>query len=171
MNNNADKKDIENNISDYTIIDGKKIRKDIITKKIYPFYIQEIDNYLVQRKMWSYLYSIFSTFTIVLMSASTIVSFSVPQFPKKNYVSYIAGILGVISLMCDRFSHYCNTQGSASTQKINMLLNSIGINDTLPDIMTIKSQDLDSLTNSVNLANPSNPNHINDSKHKINQEL
>jgi len=157
MNVNANvstnKKDIENNILDYTIIDSKKIRKEIITKKIYPFYIQEIDNYLIQRKMWSYLYSIFSTFTIILISASTIVSFSVPQFPKKNYVSYIAGILGVVALMCDRFSHYCNTQGSVSTQKINLLLNSIGINDTLPDVMSIKSPNLNELNDLDNLDN------------------
>lgn len=128
----------DNSNNNYTIIDSKQLRKKIISEKIYPFYIDEINQNLVEIKIWSTMYSIFSTLTIIMISASTIVSFSVPQFPNIHYVSYIAGILGVVALMCERFAHYCSSQSSVSTQRINLLLQSIGVNDTLPDMSTIK---------------------------------
>lgn len=142
--NQIQNSDIESNSlnsGDYTVIDSKKLRKKIISEKIYPFYLDEIDENLSQRKIWSTIYSIFSALTIVVISASSIVSFSAPQFPNVTYISYVAGVLGVISLMCERFTNYCSIQSSASTQRINVLMSSIGINDTIPDIMKIKIEE------------------------------
>lgn len=128
----------------YTVIDSKRLRTKIITEYIYPSYEDEICNNLMQRKLWATMFSIFSSLTIIMICASTIVSFSVPQFPNIDYVSYLAGILGVIALMCERFAHYCSSQGSSSTQKVNVLLKSIGIHDSLPDTLVISPPDLSS---------------------------
>lgn len=136
-NNTRDDNSRDNN---YKIIDSKKLRMEIITQKIYPAYKEDVDNCLFQRKMWSTMFSIFSTFTILMISASTVVSFSAPQFPNITYISYFAGVLGVIALMCERFAHYCGSQSSVNTQKLNILLKSIGVNDEMPDIMTIDQQ-------------------------------
>ncbi len=126
---------------DYTIIDSKKLRKKIILEKIYPFYLEEVDSTLLQIKYWSKTYEIFSATTAIMISATTIISFSAPQFPDIHYISYMAGILGVCALACERFTHYCSTQASASTQRTNILLESIGIKDTIPDTQNLKIND------------------------------
>ena len=133
---------INDKISNYSIIDSKQLRKDIITNKLYPYYLTQIDEHLVYIKIWSRLHYIFSTISVIMISASTIVSFSVPQFPNVNYINYIAGVLGVIAVMCDRFSHYCSAEGTSNTQRINLLMKSIGINDTIPDIMSFTTPNL-----------------------------
>lgn len=129
-------------LGSYTAIDSRKLRMEIMTEDIYPTYKTEIRSNLTQRKVWATLFSIFSTFTVILMGASTVVSFSATQFQNAIYVSYIAGILGVTSLMCKSFSHFCSYQSSTSTHRVNTLLKSIGINDVIPDTMTETQQNL-----------------------------
>lgn len=157
-----DDKEIESigsgSMGGYREIDSKKLRMEIITEQIYPAYKEEITSNLTQRKVWSTMFSIFSSLTIMMVASSTIVSFSVPQFPNVHYISYLAGVLGVVALMCERFANYCSAQGSASTQRVNLLLKSIGINDELPDTITVAQPNLTSNienhddSNSKNLA-------------------
>lgn len=155
MMNQSDKHELDSRESadDYTIIDSKKLRKQIITEKIYPFYIDEVNNQLMQIKLWSTLYTIFSTLIPVTMVATSILSFSVPQFPKITYLTYIAGIFSIIGLMCERFSHYCSTQHTMSTQRTNILLESIGIHDTLPDTLATQITDVANTLNPLKTTN------------------
>jgi hypothetical protein len=135
MDHQNNTKETDSNGS-FTCFDSRQLRREIITEKIYPAYLSEVDNNLFQRKLWSGMFTVFSSLTVILMSASTIVSFSAPQFPNAGYVSYIAGILGVGSLMCKTFGHFAMVEGSTSTQRVNILLKSIGINELLPDTIT-----------------------------------
>lgn len=131
---NIEHKD-NDSLNSYTIIDSKKLRMEILVENIYPTYKTEIKLNLRQRKLWARLFSLFSTLTVILMGASTVVSFSATQFENTVYISYIAGILGVTSLMCKSFSNFCRYQSSASTHRVNTLLKSIGIQDIIPDTM------------------------------------
>lgn len=144
--------DIESHGSgEYTIIDNKKLRKKVVLEKLYPFYVDEVDSNLGQIKLWATVNSVFSTLTIIMICASTVVSFSAPQFPNVTYISYIAGVFGVVALMCERFAHYCSSQSSASTQRVNMLLESIGIHDAIPDMLVPKpDNDFSSLNKNEN---------------------
>lgn len=125
------------NMNCYKIIDSQKLRQDVIEDKIYPAYLKDLDDGLTWRRYWSIIASIFFTSTFVIMSASTILTFIAPQYPNEKYISYISGILGICSLMSDRFAHYCSGQSSNSTRKVNILLHSIGIDDTMPDLSIV----------------------------------
>lgn len=118
----------------YHIIDSRKLRRRIIENKIYPAYEKEIDEGLIWRNKWAKISSCFFTLTFLIMSVSTIVSFSAPQFPEIGIISYSAGCLGVIALISDRFAHYCSSQSTSNTKRVNMLMRSIGINDSIPDV-------------------------------------
>lgn len=146
--------DLESNVSsivssnDFVIIDSAKLRKKIITEQIYPYYQNEISNNLTQIKIFSTSNSVVLNLTMIMMSLSTIVSFTAPQFPKITYISYIAGVCGVLAILCERFGHFYSSQASLCLQRVNLLLKSIGINDSIPDVMSIQSPDL------VNTSNP-----------------
>jgi hypothetical protein len=129
--------------NNYDIIDSAQLREYIIVKKIYPAYVKEIEEGLYWRKKWNMVGSLFFTLTFVVVSVSTIISFSVPQFPNISYISYLAGCFGTLALMCDRFAHYCKSQSSESTKKVNILLKSIGINDSLPDVASTMANNND----------------------------
>lgn len=135
----------------YHIIDSRIIRKLIIEKKLYPTYENEIDDGLLWRNRWSKMASCFFTVTFIVMAASTIISFSAPQFPDIHIISYLAGCFGVVALMCDRFAHFCSMQSSNNTKRVNMLMKSIGINDTIPDAETVSGKsNIDDLKNVIN---------------------
>lgn len=121
----------------YHIIDSRIIRKRVIEDKLYPTYEKEINDGLIWRNRWTKISSCFFTVTFVVMATSTIISFSSPQFPDVQIISYLAGCFGVVALMCDRFAHFCNAQSSNNTKIVNMLMKSIGINDTIPDVSTV----------------------------------
>lgn len=119
--------------NEYHITNSSELKRKIVITKIYPSYMDDINTGLTQRKVWSTLFSICSTLTIVAMLTSAICSFSVPQFPKITHMNYIAGVLTITAIVFERFSHYCSAQANASTQQINTLLKSLGINETLQD--------------------------------------
>lgn len=153
IESNANESRDNDSINSYTIIDNKKLRMEILMEHIYPTYKTEIKTNLFQRKIWARFFSLFSTLTVVLMGASTVVSFSATQFKNTIYISYIAGILGVISLMCKSFSNFCRYQSSTSTHRVNTLLKSIGIQDTIPDTMAELHQNIQQYENDEENAN------------------
>jgi hypothetical protein len=120
--------------NEYKIIDNRDLRKKIITELLYPIYYKEVKSSLEWRIKWTELSSFFFIFTTIIVSMSSILSFSAPQFPNIPILSYIAGCVNIIALMSDRFAHYCVSQSSTNTKKTNILINSIGINDTIPDV-------------------------------------
>ncbi|AYV80313.1 MAG: hypothetical protein Gaeavirus30_3 [Gaeavirus sp.] len=120
--------------SNCSMFNSHIIRKRILDTKIYPMYMEEIDNSLKWRDIWARMSSCFFTVTFIIVSVSTIVSFSAPQFPTIHEMSYLAGCFGVLALISDRFAHYCTAQSTSNTKKVNILLKSIGINDIIPDI-------------------------------------
>jgi hypothetical protein len=134
----------------YHIIDSRLIRKRVIENKLYPTYEEEINDGLIWRNRWTKISSCFFTITFIVMATSTIISFSAPQFPDVHIMSYLAGCFGVFALMCDRFAHFCNVQSSNNTKIVNMLMKSIGINDTIPDISTVSGgSSIESLNDTV----------------------
>jgi hypothetical protein len=68
------------------------------------------------------------------MSGSTFLTFCASKFTNIDYLNYLAGALGLISLINDRFAHFANKKSSECTTMVNVLLKSIGVNDTIPDI-------------------------------------
>ena len=114
---------------------------EIVQKHLYPNYIDMISVGLHDMRYWQYTSTAFCTISAIVMSVSTILSFSAPQFTNVNFVSYLAGCFGVAAICCDRFSHYCDGKSSFSLKKVNILLKSLGIKYKLPDISVLSIGD------------------------------
>jgi len=122
------------NIEGNTIIDNEQLRRTIIQEEIGPAYRSEMHSELIWRRKWNKIASVFFTLTFIIMACGTFVSFFVPIFPSVEYLPYIVSGIGLLSMVNDRFAHFANKKSSESTRIINMLANSIGINDEMPDI-------------------------------------
>lgn len=119
--------------NDYTVIDSRKVRKQIITDMVYPNYMNDLKSQYRWRNVWGTFASVFFTLSTIVMLASTFLSF-VSSYYKEPIYAFIAGCVGIGAVVTDRFAHFCDSRNSSSTKKINTLLRSIGINDTIPDI-------------------------------------
>lgn len=144
--------------NDYTFIDSKKIRKQIIVDIIYPNYIDDLTTQYKWRTVWGIFASIFFTLATIVMLASTFLSF-VSSYYKEPIYAFVAGCVGISAVVTDRFAHFCDSRNSNSTKKINALLKSIGINDAIPDISdlttvtsknTVKEEDKKETIHDVN---------------------
>jgi hypothetical protein len=127
------------------------LKNEIIQKHLYPNYVNLIAAGLQDMRYWQYTATAFCTIASIMMSVSTILSFSAPQFTHVNFVSYLAGCFGVVAICCDRFSHYCDSKSSFSTKKVNMLLKSLGIKYKMPDISMLSVGDNSNNNNNNNI--------------------
>ena len=137
----------------YTIIDSKQLRHEIITGHIYPAYINEFTDALAWKRHWSKISSIAFTITFIVVSGSTLISFSAPQFPNVNYLSYLSGVVGLVAMASDRFAHFADGKSRENTNKVNILLKSIGIHDTFPDTSTHATEDTQTKTDNSAVTN------------------
>ena len=119
--------------SGLTSIKTEELRSDIIINELDPELKKEINDTLVWRKLWAKLAQIFFTLTFVFMGTTALLSFASNTIATPN-ISYYAGLIGTIGMLNDRFAHYCSSQSSINTLRVNQLLKLVGINDDLPDI-------------------------------------
>ena len=139
--------------NNYTIIDSEHLRKKIILSEIYPAYVSEMHGAIKWRKYWGRIASVSFVLTFIVMSASTFVSFSSSKFPN---LDYLAGALGLVALINDRFAHFADKKSSECTTTINVLLKSIGVNDAMPDTSTqaVGNSEMSQSNNQGNLSSP-----------------
>jgi hypothetical protein len=107
----------------------------IVHSLIEPNYIEEINSFIKGRKMWRETGLVFETFSKLCMGTGTILSFSSGVYASPT-MSFIAGTVSTVSLVCLQFSSFCYYESKRSTEDLNLLLSTLKM-DTIPD--TIRS--------------------------------
>lgn len=110
-------------------IENNSFNSLIIEKYIKPEYENEIKDLLLARKYWNTISSIFHTLSTILISISSLLSFSTTSFTNK-YLNYFAGTIGLLSIASKEFGNYSKKKAINNTLKLNKFLKGL----KLPEI-------------------------------------
>lgn len=94
----------------------------------------EISDAATLRFTWSKVSTAMFCISEILMIVQTALSFTAASY-QLILISYLAGIIGVVAIGFNRFGAYTKNQSTEKTNQLNDLLKTIGINNTLPDLM------------------------------------
>ena len=106
----------------------KHIRLDIIQ----PDYEEEIKNYINGRNGWRKVGLCFETSSKIFLGIGSVVSFASGVY-QNTTLSFIAGSISTISLVCLQFSTYSFSQSKRSTNRLNLLLSELKL-EAMPDL-------------------------------------
>ncbi|AFX92281.1 hypothetical protein CE11_00251 [Megavirus courdo11] len=111
--------------------------RDMIKQEVEKTYTSDIKYGLRSKSRWKLIGDIVEALSEICLLASTILAFSAGFY---NYLllSYLAGLMGTISLALIGFSNYAVKESRERTKQVNAILNKLG-NDTIPDITTESS--------------------------------
>lgn len=112
------------------------IFQDIIKKEVEKTYHNDIKYNLRSKSRWKFIGDVVEALSELCLLASTILAFSA-GFYDLMLLSYLAGLMGTISLSLIGFSNYAVKESRERTKQVNTLLDKIG-SETIPDI-TINS--------------------------------
>jgi len=116
-----------------------EFKESIVLKIIQPNYINEINSFIGSRNHWRYTGIVFETTSKVCMGVGTVLSFSSGVF-SSNIMSFIAGTVSTLSLVCMQFSSFCYHESKKSTEELNVLLDKLKL-DTIPDVIPDKTNE------------------------------
>lgn len=105
------------------------LKRDIKTKLINPTYYHEIQNNLKNRDEWKTVGNVFDTLSHLLNGIATILAFAASGFPDYKILSFIAGCVGVCSLVCRQFSSYALNETNMKTTEVNKILTKLGMEE------------------------------------------
>ena len=111
-----------------------KIQMDIIQ----PNYIDEIESFLSGRKTWRKLGLTFETGSRLFMGIGTVLSFASGVYNNPT-ISFIAGSISTVSIVCIQFSSFCYHESKKSTEELNILLEKLKF-DTIPEVLIDKKE-------------------------------
>ncbi len=108
---------------------------NIMKTLIQPNYKNEIDSFIQGRKDWKKTGLVFETTSKVFMGAGTVLSFSSGMFSSTT-LSFVAGTISTLSLVCMQFSSFCYRESKKSTEDLNLLLAKLKM-DSIPCIIKV----------------------------------
>uniref|UniRef100_A0A6G6AAN0 Uncharacterized protein n=1 Tax=Borely moumouvirus TaxID=2712067 RepID=A0A6G6AAN0_9VIRU len=108
------------------------IFKEIIRKEVEKTYQNDIKYNLRSKSRWKFIGDFVEALSELCLLASTILAFSA-GFYDYMLLSYLAGLMGTISLALIGFSNYAVKESRERTKQVNILLDKIG-SETIPDI-------------------------------------
>lgn len=114
-------------------IASKTFRKEIIEKYIRPGLEHEISTALTWRDRWIKISSVAYCVSEILSIIQTALGFTAATY-QLVILSFLAGIIGVISIGFTRFGAYSKNQSSEKTIRVNELFEVVGIQEKLPDM-------------------------------------
>ncbi|AGC01720.1 hypothetical protein H012_gp745 [Acanthamoeba polyphaga moumouvirus] len=106
--------------------------KEIIKKEVEKTYQSDIKYNLKSKSRWKFIGDFVEALSELCLLASTILAFSA-GFYDYLLLSYLAGLMGTISLSLIGFSNYAVKESRERTKQVNTLLDKIG-SETIPDI-------------------------------------
>ena len=137
----SDKKQLKNinNMLDKSIqLQKNQLKSKFFNQKIIERIKNSLENEIEDASMWRFTWAKIATamFCIseVLMIIQTALSFTAASY-QILLISYLAGVIGVIAIGLNRFGAYSKNQSSEKTTQLNKLLKTIGIDNSLPDLM------------------------------------
>jgi exosortase/archaeosortase len=95
---------------------------------------KDITDSISWRDKWGKISNVFFSFAEILCIIQTVLAFSASSYDLK-LISYLAGMLGVLSISFNRFGTYARNASSEKTAQLNEILGTIGIKDMVPDLM------------------------------------
>lgn len=139
-------------------------RRKIVLEILQPEYENDIRETLRLRNCWSKTSNVFFTISSVLMGITSLLSFANGQF-KAGYLNYIAGCIGILAILCERFGTYSRTNDHNTTLKVNEILKNVGVNHSFVD--TSKFDVPTQINDTTRPNNPPNSNSTINSKDVI----
>jgi len=115
----------------------ESFQNKIVHSLIEPNYIEEINSFITGRKVWRETGLVFETLSKLCMGTGTILSFSSGVYASPT-MSFIAGTVSTVSLVCLQFSSFCYHESKRSTEDLNLLLSKLKM-DTIPDTIRTNS--------------------------------
>jgi hypothetical protein len=115
-------------------IGNRTFRTQIMTHYIRPRIEKDIENCFVWRDKWSKISNAFFSMSEIICIVQTIMAFTASSYDMK-LLSFLAGMLGVLGISFNRFGTYARNASSEKTSQLNEVLGTIGIKDTVPDLM------------------------------------
>jgi hypothetical protein len=106
-----------------------KIRLDIIQ----PDYIEEITSYINGRNVWRKVGIFFETTSKLCLGVGSIMSFASGVYSNTS-LSFVAGSVSTVSLVCLQFSTYSFTRSKKATEHLNIMLKELKL-EALPDLV------------------------------------
>lgn len=122
---NIDANDPENIIPD-------EFKNEIVRNLLLPYYKSNIKYHIITKTGWSRVSVIFMTVSTIMITASSVMSFASSSFPDNN-LNFIAGSIGLVSLVFKELASYANTLEHVKTMTINDMLKSIGVQHEMVD--------------------------------------
>jgi hypothetical protein len=108
-----------------------RIMKDIVV----PNYYNDVKGTISSRKKWMKSSNITELLSKILTGLATIVAFSAGAYTDYTFLSFIAGCIGTVSLVCQQFSTYAKGEAKERTQQANAILKMLNIDaSTVPDL-------------------------------------
>lgn len=139
------------NRDDFSIL-RTKIKNELIDPSIY----DDTKYNLRGRSHWKYIGDITEVISKILIGISSITAFAAGSFGNK-YLSFVAGCLGVMSLVSLQFSSYSMKESKERNDIVNKLLTHVGLDnmvDIAPDPLQVQNLEI---------------NHIDQSNQNINE--
>lgn len=118
--------------------------KDSITAKIQtdlinPSYYDDVEYNIYGKSQCKLLGDVFEAIAQISIGVCTILTFAAGVY-NINTLSFVAGAIGVVSLVFFRLSSYAMRESKERTEQINRILEKLKM-DTIPDIVIDSSMD------------------------------
>jgi|LauGreDrversion4_2_1035121.scaffolds.fasta_scaffold446845_2 hypothetical protein len=109
---------------------SNEVKIKIVHELIEPFYLDDIESIIRNKKCWRTSGQVFETLSKVLVAIGGIVSFSSGYF-NDPILSFLAGSISTLSLATLQFSSFAYMENKKQSQDLNTLLRKLNI-DVVP---------------------------------------
>jgi hypothetical protein len=124
--------DIENNRK-FSV--PKEFKETIFNKLVLPYYTYNIEYEIKSKDGWSKVSVAFLSLSTFLIGGASLMSFACGFYPN-NTLNFIAGSIGLLSIIFKEFATYANSIDHIKTLTLNELLKNVEINHTFVDTST-----------------------------------
>jgi len=146
----------------------KEYKEEIFNKLVLPYYHYNIEYEIKSKDGWSKVSIAFLSISTFLIGGSSLLSFACGFYPN-NILNFVAGSIGLLSIMFKEFATYANSIDHIKTLTLNELLKNIDINHSFIDTSTNYKLAIDRKSQSLETSKRE-PN-IDDTKNAINNAI
>jgi hypothetical protein len=149
----------------------KEYKELIFNKLVLPYYNDNIEYEIKSKDGWSKVSIAFLSISTFLIGGSSLLSFACGFYPN-NVLNFIAGSVGLLSIMFKEFATYANSIDHIKTLTLNELLKNIDINHSFIDTSTNYKLAIDRKSQGLQTSKKEpNINIDNDTKNTINNAI
>lgn len=147
----------------------KQYKEEIFNKLVLPYYHDNIEYEIKSKDGWSKVSIAFLSISTFLIGGSSLLSFACGFYPN-NVLNFVAGSIGLLSIMFKEFATYANSIDHIKTLTLNELLKNIDINHSFIDTSTNYKLAIDRKSQGLETSKKE-PNIDNDTKNALNNAI